>query len=368
MESTINVPQNIARVVPAPAPTSAGGNDRPIFIVGCARSGTTLLELMLHAHPRIAMPPETRFLMKLYDKRVKLGDLGDPQCRAAVASAIVDRKDSKFRDLRLDREKVRQAIMDGPPTLGSAVGIVFREYAARHGKPRWGDKRPNYINYINPLLALFPDAQIVHIIRDGRDCVASLKRMLWWKHPFRVSVNKWIQAIEAGNAARQKLRPDQYYELKYEHLVANPEKELRALCQYLGEAFHPAMLEPHKIAPIAVPERKLADHHQQLTAQEISTKTVGNWLRELTPKELALMETMAEKQLRQYGYALSGRGGEISRKRHQRVVKLIEEVALKASQYEKTDAQRTQRYGRPVQALLTRGQVEIYKKNIPPIR
>lgn len=344
--------------------TKKVSSDRPIFIVGCARSGTTLLAMMLHSHPRIAMPPESQFLMKLYNNRANYGDLNDPKNRAAVAASIIDHKDSKFLDLQLDKEVVRKKIIDGPPTIGSAAGIVFREYAARFGKPRWGDKRPNYVGYIDPLLALFPDAQIIHIIRDGRDCVASLKRMKWWKHPFRYSVNKWIQAIEAGNAARQKLLTDQYYELKYEDLVENPQKELRSLCQFLGEEFNKVMLEPYKIAPLAVPKRKLESHLQQLTMEEISSKAIGNWREELSKKEAALMEMMAEKQLNQYGYTpSSNQSVELSQKRIQRVTKLIEKTAVKISKYQEKDANLQRQYEQPIQALLTKGQKKMFQKS-----
>ncbi|WP_449066856.1 sulfotransferase, partial [Planomonospora algeriensis] len=72
----------------------------------------------------------------------------------------------------LDAAEVTREIVDGPGTLGSALGIVLRAYAARFGKPRWGDKRPSYFKSVDVLLRLFPDAQFVHLIRDGRDCVA----------------------------------------------------------------------------------------------------------------------------------------------------------------------------------------------------
>lgn len=337
-------------------------NDRPIFVVGCARSGTTLLEVMLHSHPRIALPPETRFLMKLYNERANYGDLNDPGNRATMAATIVDRSGSKFSDLQLDKETVRKAIIDGPPTIGSAAGIVFREYAARYGKPRWGDKRPNYISYIDQLIALFPDAQIVHIIRDGRDCVASLKRMSWWNHPFRFSVSKWVNAIEAGNAARKKLRKDQYYEIKYEDLVTNPEKELRDLCQFLGEEFDEAMLEPHKTVALAVPKRKLDTHHLNLKLNEISTGPVEKWREELAAKEIALVEKMAEKQLAQYGYTPSSQDVELPLKRVNRITRHLEEAAQKITRYQQVDAKRQRSYGQPVQALLTRGQIEIFDK------
>lgn len=369
--------ESVMKNAPRQVDIDKAGNDRPIFVVGCARSGTTLLQMMLHSHRRIAMPPETRFLMKIYNERRMFGDLNSRENRAAVAAAIVDDETSKFSDLQLDKEAVRKMILNGPPTIGSAAGIVFREYAAKYDKPRWGDKRPNYIAYIEPLLALFPDAQIVHIIRDGRDCVASLKRMSWWNHPFRFSVNKWIQAIEAGNAARQNLRSDQYRELRYEDLVSDPEKELRRLCEFLGEEFDEAMLAPHKTAAHAVPKHKLENHHRALTEAKISTASSGKWREGLTGKEAALMETVAARQLRQYGYALSDQDVELSPKRVRRVASHIDRAVQKASKYREVDARRQQRYGQPVQAVLTTRQLDMYEATtesgrqprlVPPVR
>lgn len=152
-------------------------NDRPIFVVGCPRSGTTLLQLMLHAHPRIAIPPETRFLLEAYRDRHRFGDLRRPANRRALAHFIVNRPQTRFFDLGLDPQAMISEIVASPPTLGSAIGAVFRSYSERFGKPRWGDKRPAYVNNLDVIRRLFPDAQIIHIVRDGRDCVASLQEM-----------------------------------------------------------------------------------------------------------------------------------------------------------------------------------------------
>ncbi|KUM89565.1 MULTISPECIES: sulfotransferase [Streptomyces] len=80
---------------------------RPVFVLGCPRSGTTLLQLTPHAPPGIALPPETR-----------------------------------FHELGPDAGLVAERVEGGPPTLGSALGISLGAYAERHGKVRWGDKRP----------------------------------------------------------------------------------------------------------------------------------------------------------------------------------------------------------------------------------
>lgn len=217
---------------------------RPIFILGCPRSGTTLLRLMLRAHPRIAISPETRLLLDAYEHRGAYGDLGRPANLTALAEWIVAGAGTRFGRLGLDPRTVAQEIISGPPTLGSALEIVLRAYARRLGKPRWGDKRPAYVQHIDALLRMFPNAQIVHLIRDGRDCVAELKRTPWWRMGVYHAIATWTQAIDAGSAAAKRLASDAYIELQYERLAADPDEELRRLCAFLGESYVPAMAAP----------------------------------------------------------------------------------------------------------------------------
>jgi Sulfotransferase family len=284
------------------------GADRPIFILGCPRSGTTLLQLMLHAHPRIAIPPETRFVLTTYEARNTFGDLREESSRRALAGSIVGQRQTLFYDLGLDADDVVEEIVAGPPTLGSAFGIVFRAYARRFDKPRWGDKRPAYYQYIPALLRMFPDAQIVHLIRDGRDCVASLLTMPWFNQDVYAAVCTWTEAIDSGRRAARRLPADTYFELRYEDLVADPVARLAELCDFLGEEYVPAMAEPHKIAGSTIPERKTwhAD-----TQRAVMAAPSGTWQERLQPWEIALCETAMASRLRMLGYQVSGSGGRL---------------------------------------------------------
>src|SRR5690606_13260697 len=85
----------------APCPTHHGGidlmpSDRPIFVIGCPRSGTTMLQLMLHSHPRIAVPPETRFVVPAYFSRRMYGDMRLAENRRRLATWIATGKNTKF--------------------------------------------------------------------------------------------------------------------------------------------------------------------------------------------------------------------------------------------------------------------------------
>jgi hypothetical protein len=278
-------------------------NDRPIFVVGCPRSGTTMLQLMLHAHPRMAIPPETRFLLEGYRIRRRFGDLTSADNRRALARWIVTTPATKVGDLGLDAEELQEEIVAGPPTLGSAMGIVFRAYARRFGKPRWGDKRPAYVDNIDVVLRLFPDAQIVNIVRDGRDCVASLKEMPWHKAGIAESMSAWARAVDRARAASRRLGPERYHELSYERLVQDPEPSLRGLCDFLGEPFDPAMTRPAAVAEVAVPAEKT--WHKR-THDAVSDDRVGSWRQRLDPAEIALCEAVLGSRLRACGYEPAG--------------------------------------------------------------
>jgi len=260
---------------------------------------------MLSAHPRIAIPPETKFVMDGYDRRSRWGDLADPAKRRRLARWVVRRRSNKVRDLGLKRRDLVAAIVAGPPTLGSAFGVVLREYAAAAGKLRWGDKRPKHHQDVAALLRMFPDAQFVHIIRDGRDCVASLKQMRWHRGGSLVGTDMWAHAIDSGRRWQQRLPADTWHEVRYERLVSEPRSALRALCAFLGEDFAESMLRPDVVASRVIPERKA--HHARLRGT-VDAARVGAFAGGLSPAELGLFEAVNGRRLTSYGYALSGRG------------------------------------------------------------
>lgn len=275
--------------------------DRPIIVGGFPRSGTTMLQLMLHAHPRIAIPPETRFVIDGYHRRAEFGDLRDPAKRRELARWIVGKK--TFKDLGLDRDEIVEEITAGPPTLGSAYGIVFRGYARRFDKPRWGDKRPAYLHNLHIMTALFPNAQVINIVRDGRDAVSSLMEMPWNKYDIYQAIGAWNAGVDHARRAARSLGPDSFYELKYERLVEDPVTELKGLCDFLGEEFDPAMAEPASVANVAVPKRK--SWHER-THGAVTKARVGRWQERLEPWQAQLCETAMAGRLKTLGYELSG--------------------------------------------------------------
>ncbi|MFB4311189.1 sulfotransferase [Actinomadura sp. GTD37] len=276
---------------------------RPIFVLGCPRSGTTLLQQMLHSHRRIAFPSETRFVHVAYANRHGFGDLGRAENRRALAEWITGGEDTKFAVLGLDADAVVEEIVQAPPTLGSALAAVFRCYARRHGKPRWGDKRPSYFRRVPMLQRMFPDAQFVHLVRDGRDAVSSLTRMPWFTGDIHAAALTWREAVDAGRRLGARLGPDAFYEFRYEDLVAEPADALVKLCAFLGEEYDAEMTGAYRHARRTVP----AERRWHLRTHEApNTRRVGAWRERMADWEADLVEHVLADRLRHHGYELTG--------------------------------------------------------------
>ncbi|WP_344604724.1 sulfotransferase [Sporichthya brevicatena] len=272
--------------------------ERPVLVMGCPRSGTTLMRLMLLSHPRIAVPPETRFVLRSYYERAKFGDLTQEANRRKLAEFITG-KQGQFERLGIDRKQTIEAIVAAPPTIGSALSATFEQYAARFDKPRWGDKFPTYIEHVDDLLRLYPDAQLVNMVRDGRDAAASLTRQRWSKRDTPEAIAQWNRAIDYGRRAAKRVPPGQWMEIRYEALVSDPEPVLKELCNFIGEDFAPEMLTPHEVGSDAtVDGRPLAGK----LAGEVTTSSIGRWRERFEPWEAELMNAMSGRRLRSLGY------------------------------------------------------------------
>jgi hypothetical protein len=275
---------------------------RPVFVGGCPRSGTTLLRAMLDAHPDLAIPGETRILVDGYRARGRWGDLADPENRRRVARWVVERKVSRHRRLTEDADELVERMVAAPPTIGSVLSAGFQLYAERHGKARWGDKRPSLVLNLDAVFAMFPDAQFVNVVRDPRAVVASIRRVgrqhRWGGRGLAGGADKWERSLRAADRWRRRLRADQFHELRYEDLVADPAPVLERLVAFLelDPAGLDAMLRHHETTEVA--SAKL----HRLVSQPVTTETVRTWERELRPRQVAFVESVLGDWMDRYGY------------------------------------------------------------------
>ena len=276
-------------------------SDQPIFIVGCERSGTTMLRLLLNEHSNIALPPQTKFSRKLYKRRMLFGDLNNGENIDKIIEWMLQREtNTKLIDLKLDSSHLRE-LWANCTTLGEITGTVFQQYSETRHKPRWGDKRPYYIRYIPQLIKLYPDARIIHIIRDGRDCVASLKKMPWWRKNVMYSMLNWRHSIRMGSLAARVYK-NQFMEVRYEDIIRQPEAQLSKICDFLNEPYEPEMLTFHLSAEKNIPEYKKEWHYK--TYEPLSEEFIGKGKEQLSENELKTLEWSAGRELSLWNYSV----------------------------------------------------------------
>jgi hypothetical protein len=228
-----------------------------VFIVGCARSGTTLLRRIVDAHPQVAITQETHWIPDYYEKRTGLTPEGlvTPQ----LVSELLDHP--RFRKLWLGREDLERLLGAGKDvSYADFVTGIFDLYGRGRGggKALVGNKTPRYVRNLGTLHALWPRAKFIHLIRDGRDvCLSAInwkekaatlaeRYTTWGEHPVTTAATWWKWNVRLGREAGQGLGPGLYYEMRYEALVDRPKDECARLCAFLGVPYAEAMLHFHE--------------------------------------------------------------------------------------------------------------------------
>jgi hypothetical protein len=278
----------------------SGGAPAP-FVVGVGRSGTTLLRLMLDAHPELAIGPETQFVPDLIH-------LDDP-----VASIVGSRT---WNDFGLDPGEFSRRATDGD--LTEVLRAFYWLYAESQGKPRWGEKTPGYVRHMDSIATVLPEARFVHLIRDGRDVALSRrKRGMGADKPMAKTATLWRRRIEDARDQARKLE-GRYLELRYEDLAADPAPELKRICEFIELDFDDAMLRHEEVAAERLAElgdlaardgRQARDAGERANAharakQAASTARTGAWRGEMNADDQREFEAVAGELLRDLGYDL----------------------------------------------------------------
>lgn len=270
--------------------TAAGANDEPILLVGAPRSGTTLLRALLNRHPRIALCDESFFHFWLARRAKVFGDLADVANRTRAVDRYVELR--RIRRLGLDLTALRRHLIERSDSLPSLFLELMRFVAAAAGKARCGDKTPHHALVASDLLQWFPRARLVHVVRDPRDVVESLRRMPWSSGSLVSDARLWRDCVD-GVA---RCDPASVLTVRFEELVGRPEEELRRVCAFVGEEFDAAMLAP---APAAPSDRWWFERAHA----PIDPARAGRWRSELTHGDVALVEWIAGERLARCGYA-----------------------------------------------------------------
>jgi hypothetical protein len=288
---------------------SAGAGNAPApFVVGVPRSGTTLLRLMLDAHPELAIPPETHFIPAVI--RAVRRDRSADQ----VAHAMT--KHRRWADFGLDADELRERVRAlDPLEAGPALRAFYEMYAAGQGKPRWGDKTPGYATRMRRIQRALPEARFVHVIRDGRDVVVSRNRRSRDPLPADVAARRWKRRVISTRRRAEGV--EHYIEVRYEELVGEPEATLRRVCAFVELPFGEAMLRYHERAAERLAEidrdlpAKGGSHELDAEARMAAharaeeppaPERIGAWREEMAPEDVAAFEAEAGALLEDLGY------------------------------------------------------------------
>ena len=249
----------------------------PIFIVGVSRSGTSLMRKILNASDMIAIAWENHFLGHLIasegarHKFRKFGDLTDDKNVCRLVDYLYSgefKKSSKYRNVshqwnwiidNIDRNDFLRRVLASDRSERALFTIMMQVFAENKGKPIIGEKTPAHVRHVPTLIEWFPKARIIHMIRDPRGIyISELRRRR--KDPITTPYRQlvrfgfifdlyimlqttivWLESVYRCYK-HTKYYPNNYYALRFEDLVRDPEKYIRLVCEFLGVDFQDKML------------------------------------------------------------------------------------------------------------------------------
>jgi hypothetical protein len=275
-----------------------------VFIVGCARSGTTLLERVVNAHPQIAVTPEMHWITDYFREGRWLA----PEGRVTPEQVASMVRHKRFRQFDFDPKEFEALLGPGEAVSYVAfLGRIFSLYKKNKGKPLVGNKTPAFVRRLSTLHGYWPEAKFVHLIRDGRDvCLSVLnwnhadrtagRYLTWAQDPVSTTALWWKRKVSLGRQGGQALGPDLYYEVHYEHLVARPDEECAKLCAFLGVPYDESMLRFH--------EGRVKDDPtlDAKRAWRPITPGLRDWRSQLPGEDIERFEAVAGDLLSELGY------------------------------------------------------------------
>lgn len=273
-----------------------------VFVVGCPRSGTTLLQRMLDNHPQLTVANDTHFITRSV-KRVLRKD-PQPLLTNEMVQLVLSYR--RFYRMGLSEQEVIRAA-DNCETYAEFVSRLYTLRGEKKHKRFSGEKTPDYCRNLPLLHTLFPDARFVHIIRDGRNTALSTldwatatkgpgRWSLWATDPVGTCALWWRWQAGMGQRDGNTLGKARFHQVKYEDLVAQPENELGTIAGFLGIDDSAAMANYHAGKTLRQPG---------LSAKKAwlpPVKNLRDWRTAMTPEDVGVFEGIAGPLLRSNAY------------------------------------------------------------------
>lgn len=277
----------------------------PVFVVGSARSGNTLLYHTLLSSGGFANYRGEPAVFDLIGP--KFGSLAFRRNRVHLLKAWLRSK--MYRVSGLEQDSIRDMIVNGCRSLGDFLRILMGEVARSQGLNRWAVWGPDNLLYMTSIKAEVPDALFIHVIRDGRNVAASIYREGWiapfpWdrKQGLLAAALHWKWKVERGILGGRHLGAD-YIEVHFEDLVADPQDTLARISSFIAQDLDASQIRQRAVGTLAAPNSTFQEE-----VRINSFQPVERWRNILSATELKTLESSIGPLLQGLGYALEGGG------------------------------------------------------------
>jgi hypothetical protein len=261
---------------------------KKLFIVGCPRSGTTLVQQALNRHSRIVVPPETAFFSMF------LGPMG---WSWRTQRLFLKRINADLQlSLAMPAHRVRTA--EQARTFFDQLAEAYCAKVQKKDVLYFAEKTPQHILHMPRIRAVYPEAKFLLVSRDGRDVASSLSKVPWGPSDPYAAFRVWLRCYRAQQQAVAE-KDGRLLCIRYEELAAEPEKELGRLCEFLGLEYESQMAQGEGNRE-GVPSREY--DWKARAFEKITTARTGQWRKELTPQQARNLERWGGAALRSLGY------------------------------------------------------------------
>jgi len=271
----------------------------PVFVLGCVRSGTTLLYHMLLSAGKFAVYRTESSVFNLLEPR--FGDLSIERNRQRLLEVWCESK--LFKASGLDKDSISAKVMSECRNGGDFLRIVMSEIARRQGVPRWADTTPEHLLYLHRIKQTIPEALIIHIIRDGRDVALStdkqgyIRRLPWDRTPSKMAAGLyWDWMVSKGRRDGRDLGDD-YMEVHFENLIRDPRQALSGIGEFIDQDLDYDQILRVGIGSVSSPNTSFG--------AGANFKPVGRWRSGFSNEELLMFESLVGRALEENGYVLA---------------------------------------------------------------
>lgn len=254
-----------------------------LFVIGAPRSGTTLLANLL-GRTKYDVPIETHFITKYYEKLGDYGDLSNPRSFARLVRDIASERPIQQWHKEIDPDSLYRK-MGGDFSYSNLINHLMMVRTPDNEALSWGDKTPHYIGKLEYLMALFPEARYVFIVRDGRDVCLSLLEKPWGPNNVFACADYW-RDLNSKNAEIEQLKSQgRLQAIKYEDLMVDPKAVLSRLYEFL--------------------ETDIDEEELESLCNRIKSNNFDKWRTAMSDTQKSIFESVAGDKLKEFGYPLT---------------------------------------------------------------